>query len=116
LSYFLQVAGVDLKRHEKVSQWLQRCKTTMKGYKDANQNGVERFKTLVDNKLANSVAQKEQGIDVGEIQEHDTVLVTNHEVLKATKTLIKAANDHSIGEEYSEMLKKLKTAMEAIIN
>ncbi|XP_060880751.1 glutathione S-transferase 1-1-like [Metopolophium dirhodum] len=107
-----EVAGVDLKSHEKVSKWLQRCKTTMKGYKDANQNGVERFKTLVDNKLANSVAQKEQGIDVGEIQEHDIVLVTNYEVLKATKILIRAA----IGEEYSEMLNQLKTAMEAIIN
>eukprot|EP00102_Acyrthosiphon_pisum_P025074 XP_016662284.1 PREDICTED: glutathione S-transferase 1-1-like [Acyrthosiphon pisum] len=111
-----EVAGVDLNKHVKVSKWLQKCKTTMEGYKDANQYGVDRFKALVEKKLADSVAQKEQGIDVGEIQEHNTVLVTNYKVFKATKTLLRAVKDHLIAEEFSEILKQLETAMEAIVN
>eukprot|EP00102_Acyrthosiphon_pisum_P025075 XP_016662285.1 PREDICTED: uncharacterized protein LOC100574427 [Acyrthosiphon pisum] len=92
-----EVSGVDLNRHEKVSKWLQKCKTTMEGYKDANQYGVDRFKALVEKKLADSVAQEE--------------LVTKDEVFIAIEVLRKAVRAKFIGEEFSDSIDKIDKAV-----
>ncbi|XP_060880756.1 glutathione S-transferase 1-like [Metopolophium dirhodum] len=92
-----EIFDVDLNRYEKVSKWLQRCKTKIVGYEDINQVGIDRFKALVDKKLANTSAQKE--------------LVTKDEVLTAIEVLRKAVTAKIIDEEFSESIKKIGTAV-----
>ncbi|XP_014260234.1 glutathione S-transferase 1-like [Cimex lectularius] len=46
-----EVVGVNLAKHANVTKWLQKCKTTMPGYKEANQEGVEAFEKAFCGKL-----------------------------------------------------------------
>jgi len=69
----------------------------MVGYKDINQVGVNRFKALIDDKLANKVAQMEE--------------VTKDDVFAAIEVLKKAVTAKIIDEEFSDSIQKINGAV-----
>jgi len=46
-SYFIQVAGVDLKNYHKINAWFEKCKKKLVGYEEANQIGIDEIKKIV---------------------------------------------------------------------
>ncbi|CAI6367957.1 unnamed protein product [Macrosiphum euphorbiae] len=92
-----EVSGIDLNKHGNVSKWLQRCKDKMVGYKEINQVGLERFKTIVVNKMNKRDSQ--------------TDLVTTEEVFTATEVLKNAVKAKIIGEEFSDSINKINQAV-----
>ncbi|XP_073978516.1 glutathione S-transferase 1-like [Rhodnius prolixus] len=47
-----EAIGFDLTRYENVSNWLIRCKETMEDYEELNQNGLDQFMTIYNEKLS----------------------------------------------------------------
>ncbi|XP_053655753.2 glutathione S-transferase 1-like isoform X1 [Cherax quadricarinatus] len=47
----IEAAGVDLSMHDNVVSWLERCKSTLPGYTEVNQPGVEEFAKTAEDKL-----------------------------------------------------------------
>ncbi|KAK9508021.1 hypothetical protein O3M35_007772 [Rhynocoris fuscipes] len=45
-----EVCEVDISKHPHVSKWLAKCKSTIPGYKEANEDGVMKFKAMYDNR------------------------------------------------------------------
>jgi len=47
--YCLQAVGIDLKKYANISKWLEKSKSTLVGYQEANQKGIDGFKIMVAN-------------------------------------------------------------------
>ncbi|XP_069948456.1 glutathione S-transferase 1-like [Cherax quadricarinatus] len=47
----IEAAGIPIVKHCNVTAWLERCKSTLPGYAEANQPGVEEFAKVVKEKL-----------------------------------------------------------------
>ncbi|XP_071516662.1 glutathione S-transferase 1-like [Panulirus ornatus] len=47
----MEAAGLDLSQYKRLSRWLQRCKTSMPDYADANGDGAKAFGEFLKSKL-----------------------------------------------------------------
>merc|ERR1711921_5603 len=47
----VEAAGIDISKHANVVAWLERCKTSMPGYKEANEAGAQEFGKMAKAKL-----------------------------------------------------------------
>ncbi|XP_025204059.1 glutathione S-transferase 1-1-like [Melanaphis sacchari] len=44
-----EAAGVDLKKYANISKWFEKCKSTLVGYQEINQKGIDGFKIMMAN-------------------------------------------------------------------
>jgi len=101
---YIQAVGVDLTKYTKISKWFENCKATMKGYDEANKEGIEVIKTIVANRKSEDKKEFEEPVEIEQS-------VTNDDIVKAIKTLIQAVQQQVISLEYYEMLKKLESKL-----
>jgi len=47
--FYYQVVDIDLKKFANISKWLEKAKSTLVGYQEANQKGADEFKAMVAN-------------------------------------------------------------------
>lgn len=46
--FCLQVVGYDVSKYSNVAKWLAKAKSTLPGYADANEKGVQMFKGMYE--------------------------------------------------------------------
>jgi len=104
---YFQAVGVDLKKYKKISKWFENFKTTMEGYNEVNNEGIEKVKAMVakreseDKQISKEAVKMEQS-------------TTNNEILKAVKILIQAIQQELISRDNYKMLQKIETYLATI--